>query len=121
MSGCLLARVLQVNGIASTLFDLDTSVSARSQGGQLDIHEETGQEALRKAGLHDAFVRIVHNGAQATRVLDRHNVLLHESLDDGAGSRPEVDRGELRRMLIHSLPIAHPAALVLGGSCLCGH
>lgn len=104
MSGLALARVLHVNGIASKIFELDASPSARRQGGQLDIHEDTGQEALRAAGLHDAFLRIVHTGAEATRVLDRSNTLLHESIDDGTGGRPEVDRGQLRKLLLDSLP-----------------
>lgn len=104
LSGLTLARVLHVNGIASAIYELDDSPIARRQGGQLDIHEDTGQQALRAAGLHDAFRRIVHEGAEATRVLDQHNVLLHESLDDGSGGRPEVDRGQLRKLLLDSLP-----------------
>ena len=104
LGGLTLARVLHVNGIAATVFELDDSAAARRQGGQLDIHEDTGQEALRAARLHDAFLGLVHAGAQSTRVLDRHNVLLHASIDDGAGGRPEVDRGQLRKLLLESLP-----------------
>jgi 2-polyprenyl-6-methoxyphenol hydroxylase-like FAD-dependent oxidoreductase len=104
LSGLTLARVLRERGVASVVFDLDASPTARRQGGQLDIHDDTGQEALRAAGLHDAFLRIVHTGAQSSRVLNEHNVLLHESFDDGTGSRPEVDRGQLRKLLLESLP-----------------
>ena len=86
------------------LQQLDASPKARRQGGQLDIHEDTGQRALRDAGLHEAFLRLVHTGAQASRVLDQHNTLLHESIDDGTGGRPEVDRGQLRQLLLDSLP-----------------
>jgi 2-polyprenyl-6-methoxyphenol hydroxylase-like FAD-dependent oxidoreductase len=65
----------------------------------LDIHENNGQLALKAAGLE-----IIHAGGQATRVLDKHgNVLLNEP-DDGTGGRPEVPRGELRRILLDSLP-----------------
>ena len=104
LSGLTLARVLHVNGVPSAIFELDDSPSARRQGGQLDIHEDTGQEALRMAGLHEAFLRLVHTGAESSRVLDRNNVLLHESFDDGTGGRPEVDRGQLRKLLLDSLP-----------------
>jgi len=99
-----LARVLHVNGTSSTVYELDASPGARRQGGQLDIHEDTGQEALREANLHDAFLRLVHTGAQASRVLDQHNTLLHESLDDGSGGRPELDRGQLRQLLLQRGP-----------------
>ncbi len=103
LSGLTLARVLQVHGIASTVFELEASPTARQQGGQLDIHHDTGQEALREAGLYDDFLALVHRGAEATRVLDPHNTLLHASHDDGAGQRPEVDRGQLRALLLDSL------------------
>jgi len=104
LSGLTLARVLHENGIACTVYERDASPTARRQGGQLDIHEDTGQEALREANLHDAFLRLVHTGAEASRVLDRYNTLLHESVDDGNGGRPEVDRGQLRQLLLDSLP-----------------
>ncbi len=104
LSGLTLARVLHVNGIASTVFELDASPAARRQGGQLDIHHDTGQEALRAAHLYEEFLGIVHTGAQAHRILDSNNVLLHESYDEGNGMRPEVDRGQLRALLLDSLP-----------------
>jgi 2-polyprenyl-6-methoxyphenol hydroxylase-like FAD-dependent oxidoreductase len=70
----------------------------------LDIHENNGQFALKAAGLFKEFLAIIHPGGQATRVLDQvGNVLLDEP-DDGTGGRPEVPRGELRRILLASLP-----------------
>ncbi|NED74981.1 FAD-dependent monooxygenase [Streptomyces sp. SID9944] len=104
LSGLTLARVLHVHGIEAAVFDLDASPAARTQGGMLDIHEDSGQEALRAAGLHDRFLRLVHEGGQATRVLDKDAVVHLDEVDDGAGGRPEVDRGELRDLLLGSLP-----------------
>ena len=104
LGGLTLARVLRVHGVEAAVFDLDASPAARTQGGMLDIHEDSGQVALRAAGLYDAFLAHVHAGGQATRVLDKDARVLLDLPDDGAGGRPEIDRGELRRLLLGSLP-----------------
>ncbi|MGW2462550.1 FAD-dependent oxidoreductase [Streptomyces sp. NPDC001761] len=104
LGGLTLARVLHVHGIEAALFDLDASADARVQGGMLDIHDDTGQEALRAAGLHEEFLTRVHSGGQAVRVLDRHGTVRLAEPDDGSGGRPEIDRGDLRDLLLRSLP-----------------
>ncbi|WP_033294215.1 FAD-dependent oxidoreductase [Amycolatopsis jejuensis] len=104
LGGLSLARVLQVNGIEATVLDLDASPAARAQGGMLDIHEDSGQVALTAAGLYSEFRALVHPGGQEGRVYGRDAVLLHSDEDDGAGDRPEVERGDLRNLLLGSLP-----------------
>ncbi|MFG2043563.1 FAD-dependent oxidoreductase [Dactylosporangium sp. NPDC048998] len=104
LGGLTLARVLHVHGIAATVYELDESPTARTQGGMLDIHDYNGQAALREAGLHEQFRDIIHPGGQAMRILDRHGAVLVDERDDGEGGRPEVDRGHLRRLLLDSLP-----------------
>lgn len=102
LGGLTLARVLEVHGVASVIYDLDASPNARHQGGMLDMHEESGQMALRAAGLFDEFERHVLAGGDATRVLDKHAEVLFE--EEGNGERPEIERGELRDLLLDSLP-----------------
>lgn len=104
LGGLTLARVLHVHGIPATVYDADPSAEARTQGGQLDIHEHDGQVALEAAGLTDEFRAIIHQGGEASRVLDTHGVVLLDEPDDGTGGRPEVLRGDLRRILLDSLP-----------------
>ncbi|MDX6741149.1 NAD(P)/FAD-dependent oxidoreductase [Actinocorallia sp. A-T 12471] len=104
LGGLTLARVLHVNGIASAVYEAESSPTARTQGGMLDIHDFNGQIALKQAGLYEEFLGLVHEGGQATRVLDQHGTVLLDDPDDGASLRPEVPRGELRRVLLESLP-----------------
>ncbi|MGW1215044.1 FAD-dependent oxidoreductase [Streptomyces sp. NPDC002499] len=122
LGGLTLARVLHVNGIEAAVLDLDDSPAARTQGGMLDIHDDSGQPALRAAGLYEAFLTLVHPGGEATRVLDRHGTVLVDSPDDGNGGRPEVDRGQLRDLLLDSLPegTVHWGAKVTGARPLDG-
>ncbi|MDJ0380023.1 NAD(P)/FAD-dependent oxidoreductase [Streptomyces sp. G-G2] len=103
LGGLTLARVLSRHGVEAALYDLDPSPAARPQGGMLDLHEDSGQAALRAAGLYEEFRALVHEGGEALRILDRHAAVHHE--DGGAdGHRPEVKRGDLRDLLLGSLP-----------------
>ncbi|GAB3930016.1 FAD-dependent monooxygenase [Kribbella albertanoniae] len=104
LGGLTAARVLHVNGIEATLFELEPSAEARVQGGMLDIHEENGQWALHAAGLYDDFRRIIHEGGEAMRLAGRDGTVRVALDDDGGGGRPEVDRGDLRKLLLDSLP-----------------
>ncbi|MFI2712341.1 FAD-dependent oxidoreductase [Micromonospora sp. NPDC018662] len=104
LGGLTLARVLQTRGIRATLFDLEAGPQARTQGGMLDIHQDSGQAALHAADLYGGFEKIIHPGGQALRLLHRDGTVALHQEDDGSGDRPEVDRGQLRDLLLTSLP-----------------
>ncbi|MGW6600201.1 FAD-dependent oxidoreductase [Streptomyces sp. NPDC055036] len=105
LGGLVLARVLHLHGIETAVYERDASPTARPQGGMLDLHEDTAQVALRAAGLFAEFRAAVHPGGEAMRILDKHaTVRMEESEEDGVGGRPEVNRNDLRALLLASLP-----------------
>ncbi len=103
--GLTLARILHLGGMDATVFERETHALARPQGGSLDIHTDTGQAALARAGLTAEFRRIARHEDQGNRLYDSAGALLFA--DDAAdGDRPEVDRTALRDMLLASIPEA---------------
>lgn len=108
--GLTLARLLKVHNIPFRLFELDVSRESRSQGGTLDIHGDSGQIALKAAGLFPEFEKYARREGAAVKFLDKDGTVVWE--DDGMNSdgsgvlppdRPEIDRQDLRRILLNSL------------------
>ncbi|UOX90247.1 FAD-dependent monooxygenase [Amycolatopsis sp. FBCC-B4732] len=104
LGGLALARVLHVNGVEAVVYERESSREARGQGGMLDIH--SGQRALREAGLIDEFFAIARGEGQDMRLLEPDGTLLlqEDTPDDAPLLRPEVDRADLRDLLLDSLP-----------------
>ncbi|KAF4969431.1 hypothetical protein FSARC_3362 [Fusarium sarcochroum] len=105
--GLTLARLFETAGIDYVVFERDGSPisTIRGQGGTLDIHEGTGQDALRRAGLHDQFKSLARYDATTMTFMDSHGEFRASFGDDEhGGDRPEIDRQQLRQMLLNSLP-----------------
>ncbi|GAB2995264.1 FAD-dependent monooxygenase [Amycolatopsis acidiphila] len=104
LGGLVLARALHVNGIDAVVYERESSRGARGQGGMLDIH--SGQRALREAGLLDQFHAIARGEGQDLRLLEPDGTLLlqEDTPDDAPLDRPEVDRADLRTLLLDALP-----------------
>ncbi|WP_138989567.1 NAD(P)/FAD-dependent oxidoreductase [Larkinella sp. C7] len=109
--GLTLARLLQLNGATVKVYERDFNAEVRVQGATLDLHEESGLEALRRAGLIDAFYANYRPEAGKLRILDKHLVVKMDTHagDDFEENRPEIDRGPLRNILLASL---HPETVV---------
>lgn len=107
LGGLACARVLQRHGRSVTVFEREPAAGARPQGGSLDLHAGTGQRALQAAGLLDGFRALSRPEAQEWRLLDPATAAVLPQQgpphDHGEEDRPEIDRGQLRRLLLESL------------------
>ncbi|ANC08207.1 MULTISPECIES: FAD-dependent oxidoreductase [Bacillus cereus group] len=102
--GLTLARILQQHGLKSVVYERDTSPMIRQQGGSLDIHHDTGQEALKEAGLLEKFYEFARYEGEDFRLFDKSGkIYLDEEADSAGGNRPEIDRGTLRELLLNSI------------------
>eukprot|EP00026_Physarum_polycephalum_P008764 Phypoly_transcript_08864.p1 GENE.Phypoly_transcript_08864~~Phypoly_transcript_08864.p1 ORF type:complete len:390 (+),score=75.83 Phypoly_transcript_08864:152-1321(+) len=102
--GLTLARILQVRGFDVAVYERENSSNARGQGGTLDLHAESGQEALKEAGLIEQFRAHARPEGQDMRILDKTGkVHLDDVSQDDNNSRPEIDRRVLRSILLDSL------------------
>jgi 2-polyprenyl-6-methoxyphenol hydroxylase-like FAD-dependent oxidoreductase len=103
-AGLTLARLLQLAHVAVRVYERDVGPEARTQGGSLDLHEGTGQLALKRCRLERQFDSLSRPEGQAAMVYDRLSVLRASltAADDG-GSKPEIDRLELRGLLLGAL------------------
>jgi len=110
--GLTLAKLLQRKGVNVNVYERDLNKDARVQGSPLDLHEESGLAALRKADLLEAFKQNYMPGADRMIVA---NELAEVFLSDHEGKpeedfgneyfRPEIDRGALRKILLESLQV----------------
>src|ERR1700728_5267446 len=61
--GLTLARLLQLKGANVKIYERDINKDARVVGSPLDMHKESGFEALRKANLVEELKKNTHTGA----------------------------------------------------------
>lgn len=105
-AGLTFARVLHRHDHPVTVLERDPAPDARPLGGTLDLQEGLGQLALAKAGLLTEFQALSRPEGQAMRILDTDGTVLRDwrpRPDDRAN--PEIDRGQLRDLLLGPLDV----------------
>lgn len=108
----MLARLLHQASIPSTIFEGETSINYRSQGGSLDLRKTTGLAAIKAAGLWGKFLEHARYDGESLLVTDKNLTTWmrrspgikdsHNNLQEA----PEIDRAVLREMLVESVPAA---------------
>ncbi|WP_343686249.1 NAD(P)/FAD-dependent oxidoreductase [Chryseobacterium gleum] len=109
-AGLTLARLLQLKEADVKVYERDFNKNARVQGSPLDMHEDSGLAAIRKAGLLDEFKKTFRPRADRALIVNEKAEIFfsdHEAKpEEDFGYehfRPEIDRGPLRNMLLDSL------------------
>ncbi|WP_312118696.1 FAD-dependent oxidoreductase [Pantoea vagans] len=104
-AGLTAAVILEQNGFDVTVFEEASADSDRSQGGSLDLHPDSGQEALRRAGLLQSFRKIARHEDQQSRMINHRTGETEEDsyTPEGEIDKPEIDRGELKNLLQEAL------------------
>ncbi|KAF2830984.1 FAD/NAD(P)-binding domain-containing protein [Ophiobolus disseminans] len=105
-----LANIFQNNDISFTIYE--AADNFRTSGGTLDLHPESGQLALKEAGLWDAFVKHSRPEADCAKIVNfEGEVLWDENLckkndvseEEKFAGRPEIDRKVLLEILYKNL------------------
>lgn len=108
--GLTLARLLQLKGANVKVYERDLNKEARVQGSPLDMHKDSGMEALRRAGLVEEFKKNFRAGADKKLIVNERADVFFSDHDtepardvDSGSFNPEIDRGPLRKILLESL------------------
>ncbi|KNG46561.1 monooxygenase fad-binding protein [Stemphylium lycopersici] len=106
-----LASILQKHHIAFTIFEAYPEL--RTQGGSLDLHPQSGQLALKEAGLWEQFKRHARPESDVLKIVDMEGQVLwdengndKQSCKEGEGkfdARPEIDRIALATLMFEHL------------------
>jgi 2-polyprenyl-6-methoxyphenol hydroxylase-like FAD-dependent oxidoreductase len=106
----MLARLLHIHNIPSTIFEGEDSIDYRSQGGTLDLRANTGLASIKQAGLWEEFQRYARYDGESLLVTDKKLTTWIRRSPGKPGQRgktqqaPEIDRSDLRKMLLESVP-----------------
>ncbi|QKE75673.1 FAD-dependent monooxygenase [Arthrobacter citreus] len=103
--GLTLALILQRYGINPVIYEREQLNMNTQRGGSLDIHEESGQMALKEAGLYEKFQEIARYEGEDFRLLDKDGKIYIDEITEHyeKGGRPEIDRGDLCDLLLNAL------------------
>lgn len=105
-AGLTLARLLSLASIDYIVYERDSSAASashRGASGTLDLHANTAQLALREAGLYSEFRKRARFDVP-TVMADKQGRVAARLQGEGDTDRPEIDRRDLREMLLESVP-----------------
>jgi tetracycline resistance monooxygenase len=102
-AGLTMARLLQQKGATVTVYERDENPETRIWGGTLDLREDSGQEAMKRAGLLENYYAL--SLPMGITFADEHGKILSvkKPTPENRYDNPEINRNVLRKMLLDSL------------------
>ena len=97
--GLTMAKLLQQKGLEVTVYERDKDPGARVWGGTLDLHENSGQKAMEKAGLLERYFALAI--PMRRKLADEHGSSFFTK--EPEPDNPEINRTALRKILLESL------------------
>ena len=101
--GLTMAVLLQQKGVEVNVYERDLNAKTRVWGGTLDLHKESGQKAMKKAGLLDQYYATAL--PMGIKIADEQGNILFtkEITSENQYENPEINRNHLREMMLGSL------------------
>ena len=105
--GLMLGLLLQHQGLPFTIYERAHKNIHKDRGGSLDIHDDSGQLALKQAGIFEVFRKYVRFDGEDTRIVRKDGKILYDEDAEDEGSRPEIDRGKLCDIIVEQINPQH--------------
>ena len=97
--GLTTALLLQQKGADVKLYERDANSQARITGGSLDIHQHTGQLALKAAGILDEFYQVSWPPSEKMTTMNGEVFDEDVAQEETKHAKPEIDRNDFRQLL----------------------
>ncbi|SDI82762.1 FAD-dependent oxidoreductase [Chryseobacterium jejuense] len=102
-AGLTMAVLLQQKGADVTVYERDKNEDTRVWGGTLDLHQDSGQKVMARAGLLEKYYAAARPMG-INIVDDQGNVLFTKKITpENQYDNPEINRNHLRKMLLDRL------------------
>lgn len=101
--GLTMARLLQQEGVSVSVYERDQSALTRISGGTLDLHKESGQKVLKKAGLLNQYYALSLPMGRTVADMDGNKLFSKKPSLEELHDNPEINRNNLRQLLLDSL------------------
>lgn len=105
-AGLTMGLLLHKHNVPFTIFESrqkPTEEELAKPSGMLDLHEDSGLAVIRESGLYDDFLPLIGECTEDFIIADRNGTILHNA-NGNEGSRPEISRNNLTKLLLSNIP-----------------